>query len=140
MLGRDGLALAAAVSIGVSALVLLYGYFRIRRGDQAAHHRWMLVASGLALLFLILYLTKSALYPPQHYAGPASGRPYYAGLLVFHMVIAGLNLPLAAVTLYWAFTGRRQRHRSWARVTLINWVLVALTGWGVYLVLARWGK
>ncbi len=140
LLGRDGLALAAAVSIGVSALVLFYGYLRVRRGDEAGHHRWMLAASGLALLFLVLYLTKSALYPAQHYAGPPDGRPFYLGLLFFHMAIAGLNLPLAAVTLFWAFTGRRQRHRSWARVTLINWLLVALTGWAVYLVLARWGE
>ncbi len=140
MPSREALALAAAVSIGASALVLWGGYRRIRRGAEAAHHRAMLAASGLAVLFLVLYLAKSALYPPQHYAGPAAGRPFYLGLLFFHMTIAGLNLPLAAVTLYHAFRGDRARHRPWARVTLVNWLLVAATGWAVYLVLAVWGS
>jgi putative membrane protein len=119
---------------------LVFGYRRIRLGDRRGHHRAMLWALALAAAFLVLYLAKAALYPPARYAGPAAGRPFYLALLAFHTAIAALNLPLALVTLFFALSGRFERHRPWARRTFWVWIAVALTGWAVYGVLLFWGR
>ncbi len=133
------LALLSVVSIGASAVVLVLGYRAIRGGQRDIHHRRMLIAASLAALFLVFYLARVALFGGRSYAGPEVFRSAYLGLLFFHSVIAALNLPLALVTLYFAFTSRFDRHKPWARVTFWNWILVAITGWAVYLILGVWG-
>ncbi len=137
---RDLLALLSVVSIGASALFLIYGVALIKRGRRRMHHRVMLIAAGLAALFLVFYLAKTALYGGRHYAGPEAYHAAYLVLLAFHSLIAALNLPLVLVVLYLAFAGRFDRHRRLAPFAVANWLLVALTGWLVWYMLLRYGK
>ena len=137
---RDLLALLSVVSIGASALFLLYGVALIKRGRRRMHHRMMLIASGLAALFLVLYLAKAALFGGRHYAGPEAFHAAYLVLLGFHSLIAALNLPLVLIVLYFAFSGRFDRHRRLAPYAVANWLFVALTGWLVWYVLLIYGK
>lgn len=71
--------LLAVWSIVLSGLALVTGVILIRKGHRVAHHRAMLAATFLALLFLVFYLTKWALYGTTAYGGPEAWR---GGLLL----------------------------------------------------------
>ena len=149
---------AAVFTIVLSGIALLAGVFFIRSGQRENHMRAMLTASGLATLFLVLYLTRLALGYEKAYAGPDEWRlPYYA-LLISHIILAAANLPLAVIALGHAYKGLKaagklaeidhipaaraafDAHRKWVRWTVPVWLYVAATGWIIYLVLGRWGE
>ncbi|ABF44713.1 MULTISPECIES: DUF420 domain-containing protein [Deinococcus] len=147
----------AVITIVLSGLTLLCGVWFIRRGNREAHMRAMLLASALATLFLVLYLTRLGLGYEKKYVGPAEWRGAYFFLLISHILLAALNLPLALLALWNAWRGLKaagnlqhidapaarpwfNRHRAWVRWTVPVWLYVALTGWIIYLVLGRYGQ
>ncbi|GAA5514538.1 hypothetical protein Dcar01_03294 [Deinococcus carri] len=147
----------AVITIVLSGITLVVGVFFIRRGNREAHMRAMLLASALATIFLVLYLTRLGLGYEKKYAGPAEWRGAYYFLLISHIILAAANLPLALLALWNAGKGLRAagnlqnidapaarpwfgRHRAWVRWTVPVWLYVAVTGWIIYLVLGRWGE
>ena len=53
-------------------------------------------------------------------------------MLISHTVLAVVIVPLVLVTLYWAITGRFDKHPKIARWTLPLWLYVSVTGVVVY--------
>lgn len=119
--------------------------------------RAMLTASGLATLFLVLYLTRLAMGYEKKYAGPEEWQLAYYSLLISHIILAAANLPLAVVALLNAWKGLKaagnlnnidlpaarpffDKHQMWVRWTVPVWLYVAATGWIIYLVLGRYGE
>jgi putative membrane protein len=90
----------------------------------------MINASIFALVFVLLYMLKSILYPPQPYTGP------YRGLFLFilwtHSILAIVNFPLAVITIRYAFKNMFEKHRKIAPITAFVWLYVAITGWLIY--------
>ena len=117
-------------TIGISGVLILTGVALLLTGHQTWHKRAMLTASVFAIVFVVLYLTKSALYEPTKYAGDE--RTLYFFILGSHTVLAALNLPLAIYTVYLALTGREDKHRKIAPFTAGVWLYVAVTGWAIY--------
>ena len=148
----------AVISIVLSGVALIIGVTFIRRGNRVMHLRFMLTASVLATLFLVLYLTRLGLGYEKTYIGPAEWRGAYFALLISHIFMAALNVPLAIGALYWAYRGIRAAgsigrvesvpaaraafvtHKKWTRWTVPVWLYVAVTGWVIYLVLDRYGQ
>ncbi len=148
----------AVIFIVLSGVALVIGVTFIRRGQRVMHMRFMLLASGLATLFLILYLTRLGLGYEKTYVGPAEWRGAYFALLISHIALAALNVPLALGALYWAWRGIQAAgnlsqvesvpaaraafvtHKKWTRWTVPVWLYVAVTGWIIYLVLDRFGQ
>ncbi len=148
----------AVITIVLSGLALIIGVTFIRRGNRELHMRFMLLASALATLFLVLYLTRLGLGYEKKYVGPDAWRGAYYALLITHIFMAALNLPLALGALYWASRGVRaagnlsrvdsvpaaraafDTHRRWTRWTVPVWLYVAVTGWMIYLVLGSYGE
>ena len=124
-----------AVLNGTSAVLLLCGYFCIRRKKITAHRTCMLSAFGVSTFFLISYLTL------RYYAGmtrfTVEGwiRPTYFTILISHTILAAAVVPLALVTIWRAIRGRFDRHVRIARWTLPLWLYVSVTGVLVYLIL-----
>lgn len=156
------LALGAALSewsviiIVLSGLSLLVGVVLIRRGKRSAHMRAMLVASGLAVIFLVLYLSKIGVGYSKTYVGPQEWRAAYFALLISHTLLAAANVPLALGAVWYAWNGLKaagnlnniqaqpargffDRHRKWVRWTVPVWLYVAATGWIIWVVLERYG-
>jgi putative membrane protein len=90
----------------------------------------MLTASAFALVFVVLYLVKSSLYPPKNYGGDL--RALYFFILWSHTALAALNLPMAVYTVYLGLKERFTRHRRIAPFTAGLWIYVAVTGWLIY--------
>ena len=121
----------SAFLIGGSAISLLLGIRSIKRGRRRAHRNFMLSASLLALLFLVSYAIKSAIFPPRTYQGEM--REVYLFVLVIHTFLAFLNIPFALATLYFSLVKKDfSAHKKVARITAPLWISVALTGWIVF--------
>lgn len=121
-----------AVLISTSGLFIIDGVRSIKRKDQVRHKRDMLIATALATLFLILYVTRISLGGLTPFTGPASVRTIYLFILITHVGLAMIQTPLVLLTLYRAFTGRYPSHRAIARVTYPIWLYVSFTGVLVY--------
>ncbi len=124
-----------AVLNGSSAVLLVVGFFFIRRRRITAHKVCMLSAFVTSIVFLISYLTL------RYFAGftafPVRGwiRPVYFTILVSHTVLAATIPFLALTVLYRAFREQFAKHRRLARVALPLWFYVSVTGVVVYLML-----
>ncbi|KPD32521.1 hypothetical protein AN926_03755 [Thermus scotoductus] len=136
---KELLGFLAVWSIVLSGLALVTGVVLIKKGNRVAHHRAMLTATSLALLFLVFYLAKWALHGTTAYGGPEAWRGAYYFLLITHTLLAAINGPVALYVIWRAFRGEFILHKRWARVLVPIWLYVAVSGWVIYLVLKRYG-
>ncbi len=113
-------------------VVLLRAYSRIRAKDREGHRRTMMVAIGLGVAFLAVYLVYHASAGLAKFGGYGAIRPIYFTLLAVHVVMAFAVAVLVPLTLYNALTRRFDAHRRIARVTLPMWLFVAASGLAVY--------
>lgn len=121
-----------------AAVLILAGYRAIRRGDRVRHMRAMVAAALVSALFLVSYLTKTALMGTTRYGGMGLDRAVYFFVLGTHLTLAIAVVPLALATLWLAWRGQFRRHRRLARVTLPIWLYVSVTGVLVYFLLRPW--
>ena len=74
-----------AVINAATIVVLLYAYSRIRARDREGHRRTMLVAIGLGVAFLAVYLVYHAFAGLAKFGGYGPIRPVYFTLLAVHV-------------------------------------------------------
>ena len=124
------------VTLNASAgLFLLAGFACVRSGNVAWHKRCMLTAFSLSSAFLVSYLLHHAQVGSVPFRGTGFWRPLYFGLLVPHIILAGVIVPLALFTLYRGWVGKVAAHRRIARVTFPLWLFVSFSGVAVYAML-----
>jgi uncharacterized membrane protein YozB (DUF420 family) len=126
-----------AVLNATSAVLLLTGWWLIRRGRRIAHRRTMLAALATSTLFLVSYLAYHFEVGSVRFTGQGPVRTAYFAILVSHTVLAVAIVPLVLVTLARALRGRFEAHRSLARITLPLWLWVSVSGVVVYWMLYR---
>jgi putative membrane protein len=131
------LTVLSTTCIVLSGASLLLGWYFIRgRRAIAAHRNTMLAATSMAALFLVLYVTRWALYGSKPFQGTGEWRAVYFGTLVPHIVLAIALAPLVVRLLFLALRKRDfVAHRRLARVTLPVWLYVAASGWLIYYLL-----
>jgi len=122
---------------GLSAILLAFGYYFIRRRNQRAHMKCMIAAFVTSTLFLICYLTYHAKAGRTVFKDPAWFRPWYLALLFTHTILAAVIVPLVLVTLSRAIKFRFERHKQVARWTWPIWMYVSVTGVVIYLLLYK---
>ena len=135
MIGIRDLPAVNATLNGTSAVLLSAGYILIRNGRRDAHHRVMLAAFTVSILFLISYLIYHSQVGSVHYPHPGTMRTVYLSILFTHTVLAATVPVLAILTLRRALKGEFARHRKLAKWTLPVWLYVSVTGVIVYLML-----
>ena len=118
-----------------SAVLLVTGYAFIRRRRVRAHHWCMLGAFACSALFLVGYLWFHFHAGIVRYRGTGCLRVAYLSILIPHSILAAMIVPLALITLTYAFRERFDRHRRIARWTLPAWLFVSVTGVIVYFML-----
>ncbi|MBI5235129.1 MAG: DUF420 domain-containing protein [Deltaproteobacteria bacterium] len=118
------------LTIALSGLLILTGVMLIKTGNRDWHKRSMISACALALIFVALYLVKSAYFPPKKYAGDHRGLYFF--ILWSHTALSLVNLPLAVITVYLAVKRRFDRHVRVAPYTAGVWMYVAASGWLIY--------
>ena len=118
-------------------MLLVLGYFLIRRRSIRAHRACMIAAFITSVLFLISYLVYHYHHGATRFTGQGWVRPLYFMILITHTMLAAVIVPFVLVTLYRAARGRFVSHARLARWTLPMWLYVSVTGVVVYLMLYR---
>src|SRR5579871_6867590 len=121
-----------AVINAATIVALLYAYGRIRARDREGHRRTMMVAIGLGVAFLAVYLVYHAFSGLAKFGGHGPIRPIYFTLLAVHVLVAFVVAALVPVTFFTAMKQRFATHRRLARVTFPLWLFVAASGLVVY--------
>jgi uncharacterized membrane protein YozB (DUF420 family) len=123
-------------SLNATATILLVvGYWLIKRRQETAHRWVMLVAFGVSMLFLTCYLIYHAHVGHVRFEGPESIRSAYYAMLLSHVVLAACVPVLAGRTIYLGLYDRREAHRRWANWTFPIWLYVSITGVVIYFML-----
>ena len=118
-----------------SFVLLLSGYFFIRRKNIIAHRNCQIAALSVSILFLISYLTYHFNHGATRFQGQGIARPIYFTILTTHTILAVVIVPFVIITFLRAKRGDFLRHRAIARWTLPMWLYVSITGVLVYLML-----
>ena len=132
MIGLSVLPAVNASLNATTAVLLVLGYFFIRRKIVARHKQCMLTACGTSALFLASYLYYHFHHGLTRFGGKGFVRALYFVILISHTFLAVVILPLVAITLFWALRGRFDKHVPIARITLPTWLYVSVTGVVVY--------
>ncbi|HEY3245781.1 MAG TPA: DUF420 domain-containing protein [Phycisphaerae bacterium] len=134
--GSDLPALNATLN-GIAAVFLGVGYFAIRTWRVRLHATCMISAFITSTLFLTSYITYHFVLKAgaTRFSGQGWIRPLYYGMLISHIILAGVVVPLALVTLWRAARARFDRHRRIARITWPIWMYVSVTGVLIYIML-----
>jgi len=118
-----------------SFVLLLSGYFFIRRRNIIAHRNCQIAALSVSVLFLISYLTYHFNHGATRFQGQGIARPVYFTILTTHTILAVVIVPFVIITVRRARRRDFLRHRAIARWTLPMWLYVSITGVLVYLML-----
>jgi uncharacterized membrane protein YozB (DUF420 family) len=122
---------------GLSAVLLLIGWFLIRSGRREAH-RWTMVAAFCSsAVFLACYLWYHAHAGVFHFQKTGLIRTVYFTILGTHTVLAVAVLPVILRTLYLAANERFEEHKRAAKWAFPIWLYVSTTGVVVYWILYR---
>src|SRR5690606_2894051 len=122
-----------AIINGSTALLLLTGYYFMRKREYILHRNFMIAAFGLSVIFLISYVISKISNDPVPYGGEGILRYVYFFILITHIILSAIIVPLVLFTMYRGLTGQYDKHSKIAKWTFPIWFYVAITGVLVYL-------
>lgn len=121
--------------IVISAILVAIGWRQIIRKQRVAHEKTMIAAAIAAIIFFIIYLSRTIFVGSTEFNGPENLRTIYLIFLLFHIVLALIAAIFGITTLTLAFRKSFAKHRRLGRVTAVIWFVTATTGVTVYLLL-----
>jgi uncharacterized membrane protein YozB (DUF420 family) len=124
-----------AILNATSGILILMGFFFIRRKRIQAHRACMIAAVCTSILFLISYLVYHYHHGGTRFPGTGLARTLYFIILISHTILAVVIVPFVIITLRRALKGQFARHIKIARWTFPMWVYVSVTGVIVYFML-----
>jgi putative membrane protein len=116
----------------LTALLLVFGFLKIKAKKIEAHKLLMISATASSALFLICYILYHHYHGDTKFLGTGWIRPVYFAILISHILLSMIQVPLIFTTLYFAFSGRMQAHKKIAKFTFPIWLYVSVTGVMVY--------
>lgn len=119
----------------ISAISVAFGWYFIRRKQVAVHRRFMLTAATFGALFFVSYLLNTFLVGDTFYGGPKAYAASYQIFLLIHVVLATAAGVMGVITLRYALQSRFSTHRKVAPWTATMWLIAAITGLAVFLLL-----
>lgn len=92
----------------------------------------MLIATGFAAVFLVLYVTRWFLLGTKPFEGEGLVRIIYFSILIPHTILAIVVGPAALFAIKRANDKKFSTHRRIGRVLVPIWLFVAGSGWVIY--------
>ncbi|MGN7455986.1 DUF420 domain-containing protein [Paenibacillus pasadenensis] len=121
--------------IVVSAILVAIGWSLAIKRRLEAHKKMMIAGAIAAIVFFIIYSSRTLLVGNTDWGGPDSLAPYYYVFLIFHIVLATVAAVFGITTLTLGFKEKFAKHRRLGRVTSVIWFITAITGVAVYIML-----
>ncbi|MBB6674461.1 DUF420 domain-containing protein [Cohnella nanjingensis] len=121
--------------IALSAILVAIGWRLIIKRRREAHEKTMIAAAIAAVLFFIIYVSRTIFVGNTEWGGPDHLKTIYTIFLVFHIILAMVAAVFGITTLTLAFKKNFAKHRRWGRTTAVIWFATAITGVTVYVLL-----
>lgn len=118
--------------IVLSAVLVAIGWRLAVKRKLEQHQKVMFYAAVSAILFFIIYLSRTLFIGNTPFNGPDSIKPYYLVFLLFHIVLATVAAVFGIITLTLGYKKKFAKHRKVGRVTAVIWFFTAITGVLVY--------
>lgn len=118
--------------IVLSAVTVAIGWWQIKQRKIETHKKTMFVAAIFALIFFIIYASRTIFIGNTSFGGPDNIKIYYTVFLVFHITLATTGAVFGLVTLWTGYKSNLTRHRKIGPITSIIWFCTATTGVVVY--------
>lgn len=122
-----------AVLNGLTAILLITGFYLIKNNERELHKKVMITAFLLSSIFLVSYVLSKISNDPVPYGGEGIFRYIYFSILVSHIILSGIIIPLVLFTMYRGLKGDFQKHRKIAKWTYPVWLYVTISGVLVYI-------
>jgi putative membrane protein len=121
--------------IVLSAITVAIGWWQIKQRKIEAHKKTMITAAIFALIFFIIYATRTIFLGNTSFGGPGNVKVYYTIFLVFHITLATVGAVFGIVNLATGLKKKFVIHRKIGPITSVIWFFTAVTGIFVYLLL-----
>jgi putative membrane protein len=118
--------------IVLSAVLIAFGWALIKQRKIEAHKKTMITAAISALLFFIIYVSRTIFAGNTAFGGPEEYKIYYTIFLVFHICLATTGAIFGIVTLLTGYKNNLKIHRKIGPITSVIWFFTAITGVAVY--------
>lgn len=121
--------------IVISAIFMAIGIAKVKNGQVEAHRKMMMLAALSALIFFVIYASRTVFIGNTAFGGPDALEPYYTVFLIFHIILATTGGILGGVQVYLGLKEKLSRHRKIAPWASTIWFATAITGVMVYVLL-----
>jgi len=118
--------------IALSAVLVAIGWRLAIKRKLEEHQKMMVYAAIAAVIFFIVYLSRTVFIGNTPWSGPDSVKPFYIVFLLFHIVLATVAAVFGITTLTLGYKKKFAKHRKLGRVTSVIWFITAITGVFVY--------
>lgn len=121
--------------IVISAILVAIGWYLIVKGKRDAHKKVMIGAAIAAIIFFVIYMSRTIFVGNTSWGGSEEMKIYYQIFLIFHIILATVAAVFGITTLVLGFKEKYAKHRKIGKVTSITWFFTAITGVAVYVLL-----
>ncbi|MGP7818881.1 DUF420 domain-containing protein [Niallia sp. 01092] len=121
--------------IVLSAVFVAIGWNLILKKKIQAHQKVMMFAAIFAVIFFIIYASRTIFIGNTSFGGPDDIKIYYTIFLIFHINLATIGAVLGIIMLITGYKKQYAKHRKLGPITSIIWFFTAITGVAVYLLL-----
>lgn len=121
--------------IVISAVLVAIGWYLIAKRNIEAHKKVMFAAGVAALIFFIIYASRTIFIGNTAFGGPDDVKGYYTFFLVFHIILATVGAVFGITSIVTGLKLNLKLHRRIGPITSVIWFFVAITGVMVYLLL-----
>ncbi|KAA0548062.1 DUF420 domain-containing protein [Bacillus sp. BGMRC 2118] len=121
--------------IVLSAITVAIGWYLIAQRKIDAHKKAMILAAVFAIIFFIIYASRTIFVGNTSFGGPDNIKIFYTIFLIFHITLATVGAVMGITTIILGFKNQLEKHRKMGPITSIVWFFTAITGVAVYLLL-----
>lgn len=121
--------------IVISAILVAIGWGLILKRKVETHKKVMYLAGLSAIIFFIIYATRTLFIGNTAFGGPEDLKGYYTFFLIFHIILATVGAGFGITSLWSGYKNNLRLHRKIGPISSIIWFFTAITGVAVYLLL-----
>lgn len=121
--------------IVLSAITVAIGWAQIKQRKRDAHKKTMTLAAIFAVIFFLIYASRTIFIGNTAFGGPDDIKIYYTIFLIFHISLATIGAVLGIISLISGYKNNLSLHRKMGPITSVVWFFTGITGVAVYLLL-----
>ncbi|CAG5074423.1 hypothetical protein DYBT9623_05106 [Dyadobacter sp. CECT 9623] len=120
----------------LTAILLITGYYFIRKMDIAGHRKAMTGAFLLGAVFLVCYILYHISNESTPFGGEGFVRPIYYFLLISHILLSIVVVWFVLRAVYFGYTNQIPQHKKAVKWAMPIWLYVSVSGVIVYLMIS----